>query len=343
VNSLVTFLHQDTLGSTRLVTNSSGNTTFSFNYAPYGTPTNRTGFYPFTYTGQPYDNRTGLYYFGARFYDPVVGRFTTEDPSGGTQSNPSSHNTYAYAEDNPVSLSDSTGLDAQATTTTTSIGCDSVGETLQVICPLSNVDSTTAIETDLQIISSMPFGAVSATEDGSTILRVAVDRALSGGVGEYSTTREGAISFARIGGFWERPSLDFSRPEQGWFGRDFIRGALRYLGYRVSSEELAVRASDLGVLALPGLRASERLDVATADRLVAIESKAYSGVLRLSTDLKDQLLGYDLWRQALPGRRIAVGTMNWFGPLKIDSSFTDFLVERNIGLLRTNVAWYMPW
>ncbi|MEW6619834.1 MAG: RHS repeat-associated core domain-containing protein [bacterium] len=34
----------------------------------------------FTFTGKEYDEATGLYYFGARYYDPKVGRFITKDP-----------------------------------------------------------------------------------------------------------------------------------------------------------------------------------------------------------------------------------------------------------------------
>jgi RHS repeat-associated protein len=36
----------------------------------------------FQYTGQEYDAETDLYYYGARYYDAGVGRFTTQDPLG---------------------------------------------------------------------------------------------------------------------------------------------------------------------------------------------------------------------------------------------------------------------
>jgi RHS repeat-associated protein len=53
-----------------------------------------------------YDRQTGLLYLRARFYDPEVGRFLSRDPvarSVGTSS-------YAYADNNPVSKTDPTGL-----------------------------------------------------------------------------------------------------------------------------------------------------------------------------------------------------------------------------------------
>jgi RHS repeat-associated protein len=59
------------------------------------------------YTGRENDG-TGLYYYRARYYDPVLKRFISEDPiglSGGL-------NTYLYADADPVSKSDPLGLDA---------------------------------------------------------------------------------------------------------------------------------------------------------------------------------------------------------------------------------------
>lgn len=35
---------------------------------------------PYTYTGREYDRETGLYYYRARYYDAMEGRFISEDP-----------------------------------------------------------------------------------------------------------------------------------------------------------------------------------------------------------------------------------------------------------------------
>ena len=58
-----------------------------------------------SYTGKEFDTDTGLYYYNARFYDPTLGRFITEDParSGG--------NWYEYGNDNPLRFVDPTGLE----------------------------------------------------------------------------------------------------------------------------------------------------------------------------------------------------------------------------------------
>lgn len=56
------------------------------------------------FTGKKIDRDTGLYYFNARWYDPQLGRFVTEDPiKDGV-------NFYAYANNNPLRYVDPTGL-----------------------------------------------------------------------------------------------------------------------------------------------------------------------------------------------------------------------------------------
>ncbi|PYP21363.1 MAG: hypothetical protein DMD55_20340, partial [Gemmatimonadetes bacterium] len=55
---------------------------------------------------QEYDQETGLYHMGARYYDPVLGRWLSEDPAGiagGT-------NLYTYAGNDPVNGRDPSGL-----------------------------------------------------------------------------------------------------------------------------------------------------------------------------------------------------------------------------------------
>ncbi|HEX3047778.1 MAG TPA: RHS repeat-associated core domain-containing protein [Bacillota bacterium] len=58
----------------------------------------------YDYTGKKISQDTGLVYFGARFYDPEVGRFITQDPVK------DGLNWYAYCNDNPVMYVDLTGL-----------------------------------------------------------------------------------------------------------------------------------------------------------------------------------------------------------------------------------------
>ena len=52
---------------------------------------------------------TGLYYFGARYYDPETGRFITEDLAHGTPFYPQTQNRYVYCCNNPHKYIDTDG------------------------------------------------------------------------------------------------------------------------------------------------------------------------------------------------------------------------------------------
>ena len=64
---------------------------------------------PFRYRGYYYDKETNLYYLNARYYDANTGRFINADGYFDTQTGVLSHNMYAYCNNNPVNMSDSTG------------------------------------------------------------------------------------------------------------------------------------------------------------------------------------------------------------------------------------------
>ncbi len=53
---------------------------------------------------------TGFYHMGARFYDPTIGRWLSEDPVQDQRFNPSSLNFYAYAWNSPLAFVDQDGL-----------------------------------------------------------------------------------------------------------------------------------------------------------------------------------------------------------------------------------------
>ena len=56
------------------------------------------------FTGKNFDEVTGLYYFNARWYDPLLGRFTSEDPARDGM------NWYVYVRNNPLGRIDPSGL-----------------------------------------------------------------------------------------------------------------------------------------------------------------------------------------------------------------------------------------
>ena len=107
--SSVFYFHQDLLGSTRLVTTGS-TTTFSSNYQPFGQQYGGSGTDPtYKYTSKPQDAGTGLYYYGARYYDNGIGRFLSRDPISARPGEIDRVNQYAYAQNNPETFTDPSG------------------------------------------------------------------------------------------------------------------------------------------------------------------------------------------------------------------------------------------
>ncbi|MCL5050021.1 MAG: RHS repeat-associated core domain-containing protein [Firmicutes bacterium] len=110
-NNDITYLHPDILGSAQSGTDSSGAVQWREQYSPFGEELqgisaneNQAG-----YTGHIRDAATGLNYMQARYYDPVVGRFYSNDPVGFKASNPMMFNRYAYANNNPYKFVDPDG------------------------------------------------------------------------------------------------------------------------------------------------------------------------------------------------------------------------------------------
>jgi len=106
----VKYFHSDHLGSTRLVTDSSGQPTFESDYKPFGEEANATGIEKYTFTGQYSEADIGLYYFGARWYDASLGRFISEDPIKGSMISSQSQNPYVYCMNNPLRFIDPSGM-----------------------------------------------------------------------------------------------------------------------------------------------------------------------------------------------------------------------------------------
>jgi RHS repeat-associated protein len=100
------YLHHDQLGSTRLLTNSSGEAEGTFTYGAYGVLTGHTGTSTTAlgYAGKYTLGQSGLQYLRARFYDPATAQFMTVDPAVATTRSP-----YSYARSNPLRFYDPSG------------------------------------------------------------------------------------------------------------------------------------------------------------------------------------------------------------------------------------------
>lgn len=91
--------------------NAQGTQVASYQYEGYGLLTSKTGAEanPFRYSGEYFDEETGFIYLRARYYNPEIMRFITEDTYVGVLTNPLSQNRYSYCEGNPVNFADPTG------------------------------------------------------------------------------------------------------------------------------------------------------------------------------------------------------------------------------------------
>ncbi|MBI4331638.1 MAG: RHS repeat-associated core domain-containing protein [Chloroflexi bacterium] len=88
-SSTLRYVHQDHLTGTSLTTNADGASAGSIKYKPYGETRSSTSPLPaHKFTGQRLDD-IGLYYYGARYYDPQLSRFISADSTVHTAPFPS--------------------------------------------------------------------------------------------------------------------------------------------------------------------------------------------------------------------------------------------------------------
>lgn len=110
VNGTLTWLHSDHLGSTHVMSNAAGVETRRFARRPYGQRLGATATDPqaVDFIGERLDQRTGLMYLNARYYDPSAGLFLSPDSFDISRAGVGT-NRYAYAGGDPVNYRDADG------------------------------------------------------------------------------------------------------------------------------------------------------------------------------------------------------------------------------------------
>ena len=105
------FYHSDSLGSIAALTDTDGKVSANYQTDAFGNIIDPKGTIqnPFIFTGREYEPDLGLYYYRARYYDPVLGRFLRTDPSG-DPAEPKGMNSYAYCRNAPTRYIDPQGL-----------------------------------------------------------------------------------------------------------------------------------------------------------------------------------------------------------------------------------------
>jgi RHS repeat-associated protein len=125
-NPTISYLTNDNLGSPRVITDNGGNVSSRRDFMPFGEDLNvgvggrsATNKYSATtdnirqkFTGYEKDDETGLDFAEARYYNNLHGRFTAVDPmlASGRSADPQSFNRYAYVSNNPVNVTDPSGM-----------------------------------------------------------------------------------------------------------------------------------------------------------------------------------------------------------------------------------------
>jgi RHS repeat-associated protein len=107
-SSATTYYNADGLGSITSLANTSGTLTQTYTFDSFGKQTASSGSLvnSFQYTARESDAETGLYYYRARYYDAVAGRFISADPLRLT----GDVNLFAYVDQNPINAFDPLGL-----------------------------------------------------------------------------------------------------------------------------------------------------------------------------------------------------------------------------------------
>jgi RHS repeat-associated protein len=106
----IEYIHQDHLGNNIAVTDQEGKVIWKADYEPFGDSFNELNENNnYKYNSKELDASTGLLYYGARYYDSDIGRFTTPDPVSGSITAPQSLNRYVYVQNNPLKYIDPTG------------------------------------------------------------------------------------------------------------------------------------------------------------------------------------------------------------------------------------------
>ena len=104
------YYHPDHLGSSSYITNLDGEVSQHIEYVPFGEvfieERNNTWNTPYLFNAKEFDEETGMYYYGARYYEPRLSLWVSVDPKQEAYPN---YHSYCYVFNNPVNAIDPDG------------------------------------------------------------------------------------------------------------------------------------------------------------------------------------------------------------------------------------------
>ena len=233
-------MHLDHLGGTSAVTDEDGTLEETIGYYPFGETridTKQGGYVgeKRKFTGHEYDEQTSLYYMMARYQNPSVGRFVSQDPAhlaigdkgfegryhqklSDFLTNPQQLNSYSYANNNPLIMKDENGEFA-------------------VLVPLAFMGTGALINVGSQALSDYATGHMSSwqTYSGAAVGGAAGGLAALSGLGAMgSGAVSGGVQEVTSQGLeylsGERKSIDGTRV----VGRTFEGGFFGYVGAKIA-------------------------------------------------------------------------------------------------------------
>ena len=217
------YLH-DQLGSTRVLTSSSGTVVATFTYGPYGQLLGSTGTTstPLGYAGAYTDAETGFLYLVNRYYDPATAQFVSVDPLVDV-----SGQVYTYVGDNPLNGVDPLGLwclsfgciigDLSAVTgilalvtiplgpevsgvfELASIGTGSVAAAVDVAPCIERTNTCSPLQVATDVLALIPAGISTKLElEAGSLAKAAQDLVRSGQLSQLEAEFAGTAGFKRF-------------------------------------------------------------------------------------------------------------------------------------------------
>ncbi|MEA5470219.1 RHS repeat-associated core domain-containing protein [Spirulina sp. 06S082] len=188
-NDVDSYYLVDGLGSTKGLTDENGNVTDVYSYDAYGNLIDSVGNSEndYLFAGEQFDSNLDQYYLRQRYYDPSVGRFTRRDTYEGRNNEPITLHKYLYANGNPVSYIDPSGLASLPEINSTFV-LQNVLTSLAFSVPLRTVEAA----------KNLASGADLAKVAGDVAFGVAFDVGVGLGVGVTLAGVQRATSLFRI-------------------------------------------------------------------------------------------------------------------------------------------------
>ncbi len=214
INDTVRYYHANHIGSTRLVTNSSGGVVFNSNYKPFGAQVNQTGTDPFKFQGKHEDSPTGLYYFGDNYYDPDLGRYIS--------------NSYVFAGNNPLGGSTiSIAMNIDMSTGIDRTFIQNQWKQYALPSPPAPVPITQAAAMPPAIPSTVFDLALEPTPASAPIPTSSANTVISTNTGSLSSDTISAATTSASS--WQPKTAAYGSSSKQWFLEDYAKWAKGYV------------------------------------------------------------------------------------------------------------------